>query len=48
MIDLKRKQRIILMHLDGVSNREIAATMHMSKDTINKYVHEYDKKRRSC
>ena len=46
MIDLKRKQRIILMHLDGVSNREIAATMHMSKDTINKYVHEYDKKKK--
>lgn len=46
MIDLKRKQRIILMHLDGVSNREIAAVMHMSKDTVNKYVHEYDEKKK--
>ena len=42
MIDLKRKQRIILMHLDGKSNREIATQLHMSKDTINKYVHNYD------
>jgi transposase len=46
VIDLKRKQRIILMHLDGVSNREIAAQLHMSKDTINKYVHEYDEKKK--
>ena len=46
MIDLKRKQRIILMHLDGVSNREIASVMHMSKDTVNKYVKDYDLKKR--
>lgn len=45
MIDLKRKQRIILLHLDGISNREIASIMHMSKDTINKYVKEYDSKK---
>lgn len=45
MIDLKRKQRIILMHLDGTSNREIAASLHMSKDTVNKYVNEYDAKK---
>lgn len=46
MINLKRKQRIILMHLDGTSNREIASVMHMSKDTVNKYVKYYDLKKR--
>ncbi len=45
VVDLKRKQQIILKHLDGVSNREIARSLHMSKDTINKYVKEYDEKR---
>ena len=45
MIDLTQKQRIILDHLNGVSNRQIAAKLHMSKDTVNKYVKEYDKKR---
>jgi len=34
------------MHLDGVSNREIASVMHMSKDTVNKYVKDYDLKKR--
>lgn len=46
MINLKRKQKIILMHLDGTSNREIASVMHMSKDTVNKYVKDYDLKKR--
>ncbi len=45
VVDLKRKQQIILKHLEGVSNREIAKSLHMSKDTINKYVREYDEKR---
>lgn len=45
VIDLNQKQKIILAHLDGASNREIARQMHMSKDTINKYVREYDEKR---
>lgn len=45
MINLNQKQKIILAHLDGASNREIARQMHMSKDTINKYVREYDEKR---
>ena len=43
---MERKQKIILMHLDGVSNREIASKMHMSKDTVNKYVNEYDEQKR--
>lgn len=45
MIDLNQKQKIISAHLGGVSNREITRQMHMSKDTVNKYVREYDEKR---
>lgn len=45
LIDLNRKQQIILDHLDGMANRQIAAKMHMSKDTVNKYVKEYDEKK---
>ena len=45
MIDLNRKQQIILDHLDGMANWQIAAKMHMSKDTVNKYVKEYDEKK---
>ena len=45
VIDLKQKQKIILAHLNGVSNREIARSLHKSKDTINKYVNEYEEKR---
>ena len=45
MIDLVTKQRIILAHIDGMSNRAIANLLHMSKDTVNKYVNEYDEKR---
>lgn len=39
------KQRIILAHIDGMSNRAIASALHISKDTVNKYVNEYDEKR---
>ena len=39
------KQRIILAHIDGLSNRAIANALHLSKDTVNKYVNEYDEKR---
>lgn len=42
---MTQKQRIILDHLNGSSNREIARALHMSKDTVNKYVNEYDAKR---
>lgn len=45
MIDLVIKQRIILAHIDGMSNRAIANLLHLSKDTVNKYVNEYDTKR---
>lgn len=34
------------MHLDGKTNREIARDLKKSKDTINKYVKEYEENRR--
>lgn len=45
MINLVIKQRIILAHIDGMSNRAIANMLHISKDTVNKYVNEYNEKR---
>ena len=42
MINLVIKQRIILAHIDGMSNRAIANVLHLSKDTVNKYVNEYN------
>lgn len=45
MINLGIKQRIILAHIDGMSNRAIANVLHLSKDTVNKYVNEYNEKR---
>lgn len=42
MIVLKQKQKIILSHINGKSNRSIAAELHISKDTVNKYVNEYE------
>lgn len=45
MISLIIKQRIILAHIDGMSNRAIASMLHLSKDTVNKYVNEYNEKR---
>lgn len=45
MITLTRKQQIIMSHLAGMSNRQIASKMHISKDTVNKYVKEYDTQR---
>ena len=34
-----------MSHLAGTSNRQIASKMHISKDTVNKYVKEYDAQR---
>lgn len=42
---MTQKQTIIMKHLNNISNREIARQMHISKDTVNKYVKEYDEKR---
>lgn len=41
MITLTQKKKVILKHLDGISNRAISNELHMSKDTVNKYVREY-------
>lgn len=45
MVTLTQKQKIILKHIDGMSNRSIAKDMHISKDTVNKYVSEYEKQK---
>lgn len=45
MVTLTQKQRIILKHIEGMSNRSIAKELHMSKDTVNKYVTEYEKQK---
>lgn len=45
MITLTQKQKVILKHIDGMSNRAIARELHMSKDTVNKYVNEYQRQR---
>lgn len=45
MITLTQKQKIILKHIDGMSNRSIARELHMSKDTVNKYVTDYEKQK---
>ena len=42
MIGLTKKQQVILRHLDGTSNRQIAAELGIDKNTVNKYVKEYD------
>ena len=39
------KQRIINYHLQGESNRAIAIDLKISKDTVNKYVKEYQQQR---
>jgi len=45
VVTLTQKQKIILKHIDGMSNRSIAKELHMSKDTVNKYVTEYEKQK---
>ena len=45
MINPGIKQRIILAHIDGMSNRAIANMLHISKDAVNKYVNDYNEKR---
>ena len=47
MINLVIKQRIILAHIDGMSNRAIANMLHISKDTVNKYVNDYNENAKS-
>lgn len=37
-------QRIVLKHIGGMSNRSIPSGLRMNKDTVNKYVAEYEQK----
>jgi len=37
-MDLKQ---IITLHMDGLSNRKIAQTLSISRNTINRYIHEF-------
>ena len=43
MISLQEKSQIIGLHIKGKSNRKIAKELGLSRDTVNKYVAEYDK-----
>jgi transposase len=45
VIKLIEKQEIISMHIKSISNRKIALKLGVSKDTVNKYVNEYDKQK---
>ena len=42
MIKLVKKQEIILKHRDGMTNREIASFLGIDKNTVNKYVNQYE------
>ena len=42
MIDLVKKQQIIIKHRGGTSNRQIAIDLGIDKNTVNKYVDEYE------
>lgn len=47
MITLVEKQQIILRHLNDESNRKIANELGIDKNTVNKYVREYDEQRKA-
>ena len=38
VIELKEKQTIIKLHLDGRSKRKIALLMKKSRNTVDKYI----------
>ena len=42
MIELVQKQDIIIRHREGVSNRQIAKELGIDKNTVNRYVSEYE------
>jgi len=46
VVKLVQKQQIILKHREGVSNREIAVQLGIDKNTVNKYVNQYEEELR--
>ena len=42
MINLVQKQIIIIKHREGMSNRQIAIELGIDKNTVNRYVKEYE------
>ncbi len=45
MITLKAKQTIIKLHLEDVSEREISRRSGKARNTVRKYIKEYEKSR---
>ncbi len=45
MMTLLDKSRMISLHIEGRSNREIGRIMHVSRNTVGKYVREYERLR---
>ncbi|MEI3615047.1 IS21 family transposase, partial [Pseudogracilibacillus sp. SO30301A] len=45
MITLKEKQTIIKLHLEGVSEREISRRTKKARNTVRKYIREYEESR---
>lgn len=43
MMNLMDKSQMITLHIQGKSNREIAEIMKVSRNTVNKYIREYEK-----
>ena len=41
MMTLLDKTQMIRLHIQGKSNREIGRIMHVSRNTVNKYLSEY-------
>ena len=46
MVDLNKKQQIILRHIGNTSNRQIARELGIDKNTVNSYVNEYEEQLR--
>jgi len=45
VITLKTKQKIIQLHLDGVSERKIAKQTKKARDTVRKYIKQFKQSR---